>query len=389
MIPNGGARGAWGVPRLRHMGRRWVRGAGSLLPRWHLNQWQLFLLFSGVAIAYAVASGLNSRLVPAASAVLLLMLAAFYLRLRLLLLYFVVLAAAMVTIEVLRTDESVSPGVVVITVVAALLLTRFVRSREALGIQGNTGEAMLIDLRDRLRAQAAAPEMGHGLRMESALGSANGEGFSGDFALAAQRPTGELGLTPGGGELDWQGALEVALVDVSGKGQGAGTRALLLGGGLSGLLATSRVADFLPSANAYLLRQEWAEGFATAVHAVVDAVDGAFAVRMAGHLPPLHFHAGTDRWQVLHGADDPALGLMPVSRFSAVTGRLAPGDALVLYTDGMVESRGADLTFGIDRLAGALARHAPRGFAGAAEAAVHDQLVDRADDRSVVVIWRG
>ena len=362
-------------------------GAGTHLPRRHPGQWQLFLLFSAVAIAYAVASGYFSRLVPAASAVLLLMVAAFYLRLRFLLLYLVVLGAAMAAIALIR-GESLPPGVLVVTVVVGLLLTRFVRSREALGIQGNTGEAMLIDLRDRLRAQAEPPELGHGLRMESALGSANGEGFSGDFALAAQRPTGELGLTPGGGELDWQGALEVALVDVSGKGQNAGTRALLLGGGLSGLIATSRVADFLPSANAFLLRQQWDEGFATAIHVVVDPVDGAFAVRMAGHLPPLHFHAGTDRWEVLHGADDPALGLVAASRFSATDGHLAPGDALVLYTDGMVESRGTDLTYGIDRLAGVLARYAPRGFAGAAASAVYDPSVDPADDRSVVVIWR-
>lgn len=353
----------------------------------HLGQWTLFLVFSVVAIVYGVASGLNDRLVPASSAVLLLVLAAFYLRLRFMLLYFVVLAAALVVSGILRPDD-LPPGVIVIVVVAAILLTRFVRSREALGIQGNMGEAMLTDLRDRLRSQSRAPQLGHGLRMESALGSANGESFSGDFALAAQRPTGELGLTPGGGQLDWQGALEVALVDVSGKGQGAGTRALLLGGGLSGLIATSRVADFLPAANAFLLRQEWPEGFATAVHAVVDPLTGDFAVRMAGHLPPLHHQAGTARWEVLPSADDAALGLMPVPGFSASTGRLAVGDALVLYTDGMVEVRGQDLTYGIDRLSGSLARCAPRGFAGAAADAVDDQHVGHDDDRSVVIIWR-
>ncbi len=35
-----------------------------------------------------------------------------------------------------------------------------------------------------------------------------------------------------------------------------------------------------------------------------------------------------------------------------------PGDTLVLYTDGLVERRGEDIDAGLDRLTGALARHA-------------------------------
>ena len=61
---------------------------------------------------------------------------------------------------------------------------------------------------------------------------------------------------------------------MSGKGVAAGTRALLLSGALGGLLGSEDPEDLLPAANSYLDRQEWDEGFATAVHLVADLVDG-------------------------------------------------------------------------------------------------------------------
>src|SRR5437763_1610871 len=82
-----------------------------------------------------------------------------------------------------------------------------------------------------------------GWRPEVELESAGGATFGGDFVVAATSPDGEL--------------LEVAVVDVSGKGIDAGTRALLCSGALSALLGAVPPAEFLPAANAYLLRQGW------------------------------------------------------------------------------------------------------------------------------------
>ena len=62
----------------------------------------------------------------------------------------------------------------------------------------------------------------------------------------------------------------MVVVDVSGKGEGAGTRALLLSGAFGGLLGALPPGEFLPAANDYLLRQDWDEGFATAVHLSLD-----------------------------------------------------------------------------------------------------------------------
>ena len=67
---------------------------------------------------------------------------------------------------------------------------------------------------------------------------------------------------------------EVVLVDVSGKGVQAGTRSLLLSGALGGLLGEQEPNRFLTAANNYLLRQNWDEGFATAVGIDVDIRSG-------------------------------------------------------------------------------------------------------------------
>ncbi|MFC5380305.1 PP2C family protein-serine/threonine phosphatase [Aquipuribacter nitratireducens] len=356
---------------------------------WPRNQPAVFGAMAALAVLFAVASGTFGRWVPGAWALVIVMIAGYLLQLRYLLLLYVVLVAAVVAVAVMRPpDDPLAPGVVAALVTTAVLIAMFVRTREALGVLGNTGQTMLVDLRDRLRAQALPPRTPDGLGLEVAQLSANGEGFSGDFVLSAVRPSAEQVREMGGESVDWPGALEVAVVDVSGKGQAAGTRALLLSGGLSGLLAGVRVDRFLPAANAYLLRQEWQEGFATALHLVVDPCTGEFSVRSAGHPPPVVHEAATGSWTALPGTGEPALGLVATGEYRECRGRLRRGDALVLFTDGVVENRGRDLSFGVDRLVGQVARQAQRGFRGAAAAGVAAPRGNVDDDRTVVVVWR-
>lgn len=362
--------------------RGWMGG-------WPQNQPAVFLVFAGAVAVFAVASGFWPEYVPAGDLIILMMLAGYFLQLRYLLLFYGVLVPAVVTTGVIRPDgDELTVGVVVMLLLAAVLLAFFVRTREVLGVQGNTGQQMLLDLRDRLRAQSLPARMPEGVRMEVAQRSANGEGFSGDFVLSTTRSAPRLPAPARPQDGDWPGALEVAVVDVSGKGQAAGVRALLLSGGLSGLIAGTRASEFLPAANAYLLRQEWGEGFATAVHLVLDPCTGDFVVRCAGHPPPVQHHVGSGSWTMLSATSEPALGLMPYDDFAPVTGRLHRGDALVLYTDGVVEARERDLSYGVDRLVGQLARHVRRGYRGAAAAGVDSPRGNGDDDRTVVVVWR-
>ena len=72
--------------------------------------------------------------------------------------------------------------------------------------------------------------------------------------------------------------------------------------------------------------------------------DGSVGVTWAsaGHPPPLLLAAdGTAR--MLDRTDDLLLGLDPATRRTDHTVELAPGDSLVLYTDGLVERRGSSI----------------------------------------------
>jgi hypothetical protein len=68
-------------------------------------------------------------------------------------------------------------------------------------------------------------------------------------------------------------------------------------------------------------------------------------------------------------------------------GRLGRNDALLLYTDGLVERPGRDISLGIDRLIGEGERLVRQGFAGSARGLV-DKLGASNDDCAVVVLER-
>jgi serine phosphatase RsbU (regulator of sigma subunit) len=237
-------------------------------------------------------------------------------------------------------------------------------------VAGAMGESMFVDLRDRILQQGGIPNLPAGWHAETALRSAGGTPFAGDFVVAGVN----------------RGRLDLVVVDVSGKGEEAGTRALLLSGAFGGLLGALPAEQFLPAANDYLLRQDWEEGFATAVHLSLVLDDGTFEVRTAGHPPAALRHSGAGRWGVLP-SEGPVLGLMPDAVFVVAEGRIGHQDALLLYTDGMVEEPRRDIDLGIDRMLGE-AEHLLRGsFEGAARRLV-DALGSRDDDRAMVVVSR-
>ncbi|WP_026875243.1 PP2C family protein-serine/threonine phosphatase [Jiangella gansuensis] len=279
------------------------------------------------------------------------------------------LIAGGIAIDVDQTFVAVTV-VVGITAVVSLGLAR---SRARLGLQGTMGESMLVDLRDRLTAQGKVPALPRGWEVEQVHHAAERSSFSGDFAVSTRSADG------------W--TLELALVDVSGKGHNAGTRALLLSGAFGGLLGSLPPEQFLPAANAYLLRQRWPEGFATAVHLVVDLRTGEYEVRSAGHPPAIHFHAGSGRWATLDAAGG-LLGVFDQDSYVPASGRLRPGDALMLYTDGLVEAPRRDLSDGIDKLQGEAERLIAKGFRDGAKKLIDAVASSDADDRALLLLWR-
>lgn len=269
--------------------------------------------------------------------------------------------------------RTLRPGELVVVGLVAVVAYQLAATRERLGVQGLRGEAMLVDLRDRLRRLGELPALPAGWHAEASVRSAGPTSFGGDFLVAA--------LTGDGSRL------EVVLVDVSGKGVDAATRALSLAGAFGGLLGAVAPDRFLSAANAYLLRQSWPEGFATAVHLALDVHTGAYTVRSAGHPPAVHFRSGSGTWQLADAAGA-ILGVLPGPEFAPVHGTLEPGDAILLYTDGLVETPEREISVGIDKLLGEAERLVTRGFRGGTEWLLETVAPAGSDDQALIIIWR-
>ncbi len=287
---------------------------------------------------------------------------------------FFVFVAAGVIYDVVKGKAGA--GIVATIVLTAIFADILARTREKLGLQGLRGDRMLIELRDRIRAQAKLPDLGEGWSSSVVLRPAGGSSFGGDFVVSSCD-----GKT-----------LEVALVDVSGKGIDAGTRALLLSGAFGGLLGSVPREDFLPACNAYLRRGSASEGFVTAVHLSLDLASGEYVLSSAGHPPAVHYDAAADRWRLTraHGI---VLGVVADLRGAATEterGVLQRGDALMLYTDGLVEAPGRDIDVGTDRLLDEAARMVATGFQAGAPALVTTLQRENggSDDCALVLIWR-
>ena len=288
--------------------------------------------------------------------------------------WFVVAALVCVSVMIAFTPPIESPQVIMVVVTFALgfliLLVSFSRTR--LGIAGPKGESMLVDLRDRIMRQARIATLPDQWYAKSVLRSSGGTLFAGDFIVADADVS--------------DGVLSVVVVDVSGKGVEAGTRSLLLSGAFGGLLAAVSTENFLPAANKYLLRQNWAEGFATAIQLHLDLATGDFELRKAGHPPAVWLHAGSGKWSVLD-SEGPILGVLRNFEIEVVRGTIQPGDALMLYTDGLVEDPRRDIQSGIDKLAGRGQRLLQTGFEGA-EVHLVDELERSDDDRALLLVHR-
>ncbi len=242
--------------------------------------------------------------------------------------------------------------------------------RSHLGVAGLRGESMFVDLRDRILRQGGIPQLPDNWYVASELRSAGGTAFAGDFVVTARKGD----------------RLEVAVVDVSGKGEGAGTRALLLSGALGGLLGALPPQEFLAAANDFLMRQDWEEGFASAVHLSLDLTTGGYQIRSAGHPPAALRTAGSGRWSVI-GAEGPVLGLIDGSTYEPAHGVMRSGDALLLYTDGMVETPRRDISLGVDKMLGQAEQLLRGKYDGGAKRII-DAIGSRNDDRVLLLVHR-
>jgi GAF domain-containing protein/anti-sigma regulatory factor (Ser/Thr protein kinase) len=91
---------------------------------------------------------------------------------------------------------------------------------------------------------------------------------------------------------------------------------------------------------------------ATAAYAIFNTDTGLVRYATAGHLPPVLVSAGGAR--LVEFPPAAPLGAFPYGSCPDYELRLASGDTLMLYTDGLVERRGVPLTDGLEELVSAV-----------------------------------
>jgi len=112
-----------------------------------------------------------------------------------------------------------------------------------------------------------------------------------------------------------------------------------------------------PSATIDRLQASWPvlglQRMATALFATLDPASGQLAIASAGHLPPLLLCHGTVEFLPVRPSR--MLGAPPAPAPALEwAGVLPAGATLVLFTDGLVESRTADIDEGLDQLLAAV-----------------------------------
>jgi serine phosphatase RsbU (regulator of sigma subunit) len=185
-----------------------------------------------------------------------------------------------------------------------------------------------------------------------------------------------------------------AVVDVSGKGVSSALMASLLQGAL--ITVTDKpeaLGHRMKSLNEFLIERTGGEKYATLFYCLVD-LDGRFSYVNAAHCPPLILRAGSLQTEL--EATSLPVGLISETAFPVSEYRLAPGDKVVIYTDGVTEAQTTNGEFfGKKRLREITTRHAAESCT-----AIHDAIQEavaaftegtaQSDDITVVVLeFRG
>lgn len=164
---------------------------------------------------------------------------------------------------------------------------------------------------------------------------------------------GAVGVDVGGDWYDLIGLPAGRVAVVIGDVMGRGMRAAATMGQLRTAVRAYAALDLAPAAvmrhlNELLLELA-GEQLVTCIYAVLDPATGSVRLANAGHLPPAVREAGGAVTYVDVQLGLP-LGVQPGTEFGEHRFTVAPGAALLLFTDGLVERRNRSLGEGLEQL---------------------------------------
>jgi len=144
-------------------------------------------------------------------------------------------------------------------------------------------------------------------------------------------------------------SLAVTVADVSGKGVGAGMIASGIHAAVRLLTGVSAdLEDLAQRVNTYLVGATEDNRFATFAMVRLQK-DGGYTAVNAGHCPMLVRRADGAVERI--DSSGLPLGILGNAGYTEESGRLEPGDLLLLYTDGLTEAENsAEEEFGVDRV---------------------------------------
>lgn len=144
----------------------------------------------------------------------------------------------------------------------------------------------------------------------------------------------------------------VSIGDVSGKGVPAAlfmSRAKALMEDHTG--RGSEPAEVFTEVNNALAHENTQMLFVTSWLGIIDTLSGKVTFANAGHCPPLIWRAETQHAEYIEMEPRPILGIMPDVEYLNEHIEMAPGDRLMIYTDGVTEANSDyDEFYGCDRL---------------------------------------
>jgi serine phosphatase RsbU (regulator of sigma subunit) len=133
------------------------------------------------------------------------------------------------------------------------------------------------------------------------------------------------------------GRLGLTLGDVSGKGMPASLMMMALHARVQVLAEDpGNLSDFMARLNKATCANCPSNRFITFFFCVLDVKTGELAFANAGHNPPIIVRA-SGAAEMLEGGG-PVLGIIPFAPYKEMHARLAPGDMLVIYSDGVTEA---------------------------------------------------